>query len=296
MAYLPADIANRALDALAYDGGAIGDLEEGTTAAKVCLRSYGECLRQLLQAAHWDFARQQSPMTLLADATGQTPNVATNVIQPWIYEYAYPINCMKARFVPWTLPINPGSPVGNISQPITPIPGTTTVPFPGGRLRPTRFLVATDPNYPSRPGQIFWETQGSSPQGSTVILSNVQNAQLVYTALMLYPSVWSPLFRAAMVAYLASEVALPLTKDRKLGIAMRDGQIKIAKDKIEQARISDGNEGWASSDIPVDWMQARRTGGGFRDWAGGDAFADSGGGGCLWGGWNAIGWADGSAY
>jgi hypothetical protein len=98
-----------------------------------------------------------------------------------------------------------------------------------------------------------------------------------------------------MVAYLASEVALPLTKDRKLGIAIRDGQIRIAKEKITQARISDGNEGWYSSDIPVDWMQARRTGGAFGNW-GGDSFGDSGGPGTLWGGWSAIGWADGNAY
>lgn len=292
---LPADIANQALDAAGIDFS-IGDLEEGTKPAQVMLRAYGQCLRQLTRAAHWDFCRKQVPAVLLADATRQTPNVSTNVPVPWLYEYAYPIDCMKVRFVPYNYGVNPAVPAGNIAIPSTPM---TTAPLPqtmtGGRLRPARFLVGTDPNIVPQPGQQFWEVQGSSPQGSTVILTNVRAATIIYSALMQYPSVWDALFRAAFVAFLAAEVALPLAKMSVVGVkgamALRKDNIEIAKAKIKEARAVDGNEGWYSSDIRVDWIEQRRSGG----W-GASRFTGEGGMGSCWGGWDACSFADGSAY
>jgi hypothetical protein len=127
-----------------------------------------------------------------------------------------------------------------------------------------------------------------------VILSNVQNARCVYTFTALYPSTWDHLFRAAMVAYLASEIAISLAKDKKFGLTMRAQNIEIAKQKIMQARISDGNEMWASSDIRVDWMDFRNAGRG-GPWGpnggwGGDC-------GCFGSGWSGtLGFSDGSAY
>jgi len=292
---LPTDIANQALDAVGIDVS-LGDLEDGTRPAQVCLRAYRQCLMQLLRAAHWDFARKTAPLTLLADATTNTPNVGTLVPVPWLYEYAYPIDCMKARFVPWNPLQNPGAPAGNIALPQVPLsPGLGQQPPTGQRLRPARFTVATDFNYPPIQGQVTWEVQGVSPQGRTVVLTNVKQAQLVYTALMLYPSVWDPLFRAAMVAYLASEVALPLSKDKKFGLQLRAEQIKIAKEKITQARITDGNEGWYTTSHIPDWMTARNTGG-VAGYGGGGLGALDGSPGVLGYVWDAIGFADNSAY
>lgn len=294
---LPTDIANQALDAAACDF-TLGDIEEGSRAAQVCLRAYRQCLMQLLRAVHWDFARKQAPLVLLADATGNTPNVGTLVPSNFLYEYQYPIDCMKARFVPWNHHQNPGAPAGNISIP-TNVPlmtGLGQQNAVGMRQRPARYLIATDFNYPPPQGQITWEVQGVSPQGRTVVLTNVKHASLVYTALMLYPSVWDSLFRAAFVAYLASEVALPLAKDKKLGLTLRANLVNDVKAKLTQARLTDGNEGWYSSDIPVDWMEARNAGGG-RRWgaAGGFGLGDGGGGG-YGGAWDSCGFADGSAY
>lgn len=291
---LPADIANQAFDAAGIDYTA-GDLEEGARPAQVALRAYGQCLRQLLRAANWDFARKTSPLVLLGDATGQTENVGSMVPIPWVYCYAYPIDCMKVRFVPVNYGQIPATPVGNISIPTT-IPLTTGMgqsPLIGARLRPSRFVVATDSNYPPPPGQDFWQTQGESPAGRTVILSNVKEATAIYTALILYPSVWDSLFREAMVAYLASQIALPLSKDKKFGMQMRKDNIEIAKAKIRAARTVDGNEGWYSSDLKVDWMQARRSGGwGLDSWRGGDGVGPGGFG----GGWDACGFSDGTAF
>lgn len=285
----PTAIANQSLDAAGITF-TLGDIEEGTRSAQVCLRAYRHCLQQLLRAAHWNFARKQAQMELLADASGQTPNVGTIVPAPWTYEYAYPPDCMKARFVPANpFGLNGFIPQNNAQLPNVPLTTGTGGPnFQGQRLIPARFLVATDFNYPPLPGQQSWQVQGVSPQGRTVILTNVKSAMLVYTALMLYPSIWDPQFRAAMVAYLASEIALPLNLDKKFGLSMRAQNIAIAKKKIEEARITDGNEmGFANVDHTPDWLQTRWTGG---TWA----RSDGAGPGILGYGYDGMGFCDGS--
>lgn len=293
---LPEDICNQALDAAGVEY-TLGNMEDGSRPAQVLLRAYRQCLMQLLRAAHWDFARKTAPLVLLADATGNTANVGTLVPVNWTYEYEYPIDCMKARFVPWNYQnINGGIPPNNIQTPQVPLmTGLGSPPSSLLAIRPARFTIATDYNYPPPAGSITWEVQGVSPASRTVILTNAQNAQLVYTSLILYPSIWDPLFRAAFVSYLASEIALPLwvSKDKNFGLKIRGEQIKIATQKIVQARLTDGNEGWYSSDISVDWMRFRSSYGssGWGAWGAGQA-----GPGCLGYGWDSIGFADGSAY
>ena len=303
MSSLPADIANQALDAAGFDFS-VGDLQEGTKPAQVLLRAYGQCLRQLLRAVHWNFARKQTPLVLIGDATGQTANVGTTVIAPWVYSYAYPIDCMKARFVPWSQQgAFAAPPAGNI-LPRALAPQAPTTPAPSGSdfnadfssdfgpessgnpyqapltgalmgglgaagagtmMRPARFLEAVDPNITPPEGSQFWLSQGQSPQGSAVILTNIKNANLVYTGLMIYPSLWDAQFRAAFVAFLAAETAFPLWSAKgqaQFGMKVRDEQMKIAAQKIMQARVTDGNEGWHSSEFVPDWFRYRNSGGG----------------------------------
>jgi hypothetical protein len=81
-----------------------------------------------------------------------------------------------------------------------------------------------------------------------------------------------------------------LTANKAFGLQLRNQQIAIAKMKIEQARLVDGVEGTTTTDIPVDWMEARRTGGGSR-WSGYGLGGDDYGG-----GWSAVGFCDGTAY
>lgn len=283
----PADIFNQVLDAIGSEV-VVGDPQEGTREASVILRAYSQCLRQLLRAAHWNFARRQAPMLMLADATGQTANVGTSVPVPWVYEYALPTDCMQVRFVP-SNPQPPSSqiPSGNIQPPNPSSPlldGSGQPSLAGIRLRPARFLVATDfNNLPPEQLPPDYDTAGVAPGGRTVVLCNVLNAELVYTALVQYPSLWDAMFRAAFVAYLASEVALPLTKDKKFGRQLRDDQMRIATQKVMQARVRDGNEGSYNSDIPVDWINRRASGAG-RGWGGDEGFGDTPG--QLWQGFD----------
>jgi hypothetical protein len=291
MSNLPADVINQALDAIGSDI-IIGEPEEGTREAQVCLRAYGQCVRQLLRTAHWDFARKQAPLTMLADATGATANVGTAVPWPWTYEYAYPADCMKMRFIPFSYGgPNSGSPNGNITttNPTTPIFSTGAPITNRAKLIPARFLISTDFNYIGNTSVgDWWNQSGTSPAGTTVVLTNVYNAWGIYTALMMYPNMWDALFRDAMVAYLASTIALAISKDKKLGKALRDDQIMIAKAKITQARITDGNEGWFSTDHVPDFIRTRDCGG-----RGNGAF---GNGVNLAGNWDSCVFSDGSAY
>lgn len=293
MANNPADIVNEALDAVGVPF-TIGEATEGTEPAQVALRHYGQCLRQLLRSAHWDFARVQDSMVMLGDVTGQTAGVGTLVPQPWVYAYAYPIDCMKARFVPANY-LNPNYvPPGNISTPVS-VPQTTVPAQPpygyGMRLVPAPFLITLTTDYPVDPKSNWLEVQGESPGGRVIVCTNINLAQLVYTKFMPYPSVWDSQFRAALVAFLASKLALPMRTrmgkdDLAGGIRLRDQQFNLAKDAVRQARITNGNEaGWPqTTDRMASWSRARWQGGAGPDvpWQGG--WGPWGAGGCGWDG------------
>jgi len=302
MANLPTDVVNEALDAVGA-GYSLGDIEDGSDAAQVALRQYWQCHLHMLRGANWDFARKTAPLTLLADRTGNTADVGTQVPIPWIYEYAYPTDCARVRFIPWNW-ANQASdiPSGNIQASDPDVPQTTGIggSFLRTPIRPAKFVIATDPNYPPQQGQNYWDVQGVSPQGRTVILTNVRYAQCVYTAVMLYPSVWDPMYRQALVAYLASQMCMPVWAkkgDVKMGRQLRADQIAIAKQRITEARAMNGNEGTFSSDLQVDWINGRATGGspynwsGYAGYGGGDPF-----GGAYGGGWDAVSFGDGTAY
>lgn len=300
---VPADLCNRSLDSLGLSE-TIGDLNEGSDTARVMVRWYGEIMRQLLRACHWDFARRMEPLTLLNNSTGQTAGVGTGTpgMVPWIYEYAYPIDCMKARFLPWNGQVTPATPAGNITLPPYPQPVTLSPCSPYNRLTPARFLVGQDsvasfvglaPTWADMPQ--YDEVQGQSANQRTVILTNVPQASLVYTALIVYPDQWDPLFRQAFVAALASAVAMAVVPDKRLAAQLRAQQIEIAKAALSSARASDGNEGSYSSDISVDWMQTRRLGT-YGYGYGGCGPGLGGGLGVLGYGWSAFAFSDGSAF
>ena len=271
----------------------LGDIEDGVKASQALLLAYRDSLRVLLRGAPWQFARKQVPLQLLADASGQTVGVGNLVPAPWRYEYAYPADCLHLRFVPWS-PVMPATPPGNyaISATVPMIQALGSASPMNMRLRPTRFLVTSDPNYPADPNSQWWLIEGSSPTGSKVICSNVANAQAVYTCMVQYPNMWDAMFLDAMVARLCAETVLTIKrKDPKRALEFRREQIAIAKEKLLQARIADGNETWSTASHQPDWISVRREGGGIGRWSGaGDLFDDS-----AYSGWGSVSFCDGSA-
>lgn len=282
--WTPTMVCNQAIMACGISNMVIGDIEDGSEASKVCLMAYTMCLEQLLRGAHWDFARRETPMNLVADASGQTPSVGTLVPAGFLYSYSYPTDCVKVRFVPAFGDTLPPVPAGNIQPPDASAPlmtGLTTPAFVGQRQVPSRFLIASDAN--NIPEGAANDQLGISPIGMNVICSNIQRARVVYTLNATYPNLWDPQFRSALVSYIASEVCLPLHRDKKFGLMMQSRKIGEAQSKIQQARVSNGNEGWANSDLAVDWMRARVVGYGRGGYGGGNW---GGGPGYLFGGWD----------
>lgn len=303
----PASVVNRALDEIGRSDLTIGELEEGTEAAKPALRAYGPTLRQLLRASHWDFARKQTPLVLLADATGQMPNVGTIVQAPWSFCYELPIDCMKVRFLPWN-----SNPVG-VNPPL--MTGLAQPALNSIRLQPAPFLVALDSNYPVVTGapkswdQVpeWWTSAGTGPTQRTVINTNVPPQpqgssaavcpSLVYTSLVVYPSQWDSLFEEAMVQVLAQRLAMPLNTDKKLGMAIRNQCIATAKEMITQARAVNANESGApqSVDHLPDFIRVRSGG---SSWGASGLGCDSYGSGfgIGFGRWDGFSFSDGSIF
>lgn len=218
----------------------IAEMRQGGNIANTALRHYGPTVRSLLRSAHWNFARKQQPMLLAKDATNTDGSVPIDVPPPWLYEYLYPQDCIKVRFVPQLAAPEPLTPPLMTNLPVSPIYSGTY---------PAPFVIGTD------------LLSGPDSTGINVILTNVKGAMLVFTAMISDPQQWDALFMDTVVALLAAKFAMPLVQDKKLALEMRAQSIAIVKDMLGQARVSDGNEGWSTVDHTPDWMRIRRSGG-----------------------------------
>jgi hypothetical protein len=197
----------------------------------------------VFRAAHWNSGRLQNPLTLLRAATGTPENPAGTTLPlpptPWLYEYAWPPDCLLMRFVvPKPVPaaatlVPLMTNLGVINQPLV----NTSMPFVPA--------IDTDAN-------------GNQVK---VILTNARNPDGVYTARIANVDLWDPSLQNAVVGTLAAWFVMPVTSDKTL-LQMRVG---LAVGLINAARLSDGNEGITTSDVPVDWMDVRNTGAGWGD-------------------------------
>jgi hypothetical protein len=305
LGYRPENIANMALVQLGTRKR-VGSLREGSVEANAFLEVYATSLEEISRGAPWNFSRKQQPLKLLQDASGNSAapvGTGTPGMGLWLYEYAWPIDCLKARYVPYSGTLNPPIPPGNILPPDSSEP-PTTVPnqFPWARTIPAPFQVTTD-MIPVLTGAITnWNqlpdldnAQGQSFNQQTVILTNQQSASIVYTARIESPNLWDPLFRQAMASMLAAKVALTVIDDRKLALAQQATAIKIAKDALEMARVADGNEMMTSNDHIPDWIRARRSGG-YGSYGGQGGWGFGGGLGNYYFGWESTPFPDGTAY
>ena len=205
--------------------------------ASVVARNYSLRLESVLRAAHWNCARLQADLTLLkaAQGTPENPNGAAYLIppRPWRYAYAYPADCLKARFL--------------IQKP----PDSTTDAVPvlgaGWFASPPLFGGAS-----AFPFVVAIDTDAAGNQ-IKVILTDLEWAQLVYTGRVKNPDMWDPHLVAAVVSTLAAWLVMPLRNDP----GIMKGAVEIASATIQQARLTDGNEGTTSTDRVPDWMVVR---------------------------------------
>jgi pimeloyl-ACP methyl ester carboxylesterase len=180
---------------------------------------------------------------------------------PWLYEYAWPSDCLAMRFV---MP--------------QPVPPATAVPLMTNTGIMNWPRVTT--SLPFVPA-IDLDANGNQIK---VILTNACRAQGVYTARIPNVDLWDASLQNAVIGALAAWMCLPVTGDK----ALMQMRVQLAVGLIQAARISDGNEGITSTDHEPDFMRARNAGLAFGNTllAGGPFIA----------GWDSWGGPDGMSY
>jgi hypothetical protein len=261
------DLCNLALDQIAARTSIVSldpPAPANNIAAQVAARNYQMQVEAVFQSAHWNSARRQIKLHLLKAAHGTPENPdgrKPRPPHPWRYEYAYPHDCLAIRFVmPAARPEHEGAAVIMTNVGVernTRV--TTSLPF----------VPAIDLDH--------------HDNEIKVVLTNARHAEAVYTGRIANIDLWGASLRNAVVGTLAAWFVMPITGDKTL-MGLR---VQLAVGIINQARIWDGNEGITSSDIPVDWMDARNAGGWF-----GDRF----GSGPFFSGWSPIAMPDGVSY
>ena len=239
----PVDIVNAALDELKARATITSiNPSDGSVAANAAARQYPIRIPALMRAAHWNCLKYQGTLSLLKAAVGtpENPNGASLPLPPtpWLYEYAWPTNplCLKARS------IVPVLSQANVAIPMTTAGGIIAAPYIRGGVIP--FQVSTDLD--------------ASGNQIRVILTNMSQAQLVYTSQVADPTLWDSSFTEAAVAVMASFLCGPVNGNTELAGMLA----QKAKELILMARIADGNEGPQTSDHVPDWISIRYGGSG----------------------------------
>jgi hypothetical protein len=238
MANSQVSIGNRALQAIG-NRTTISSLAEASNEARNLNLIFQDTVQELLSMAFWNFAKKTDYLSLTKSAPGtptnQTPVssqwVTAYPAPPWLYEYAYPTDCIQMRKI--------------VQQAQNFYIG---VPLTSNGLSAYPYAVG--------PGARFEVASGTDVNGQrqNVILTNQYQAIGVYTMdLSTEPGLWSSQFVEALVQALSAKLAIPLT-----------GQVKLANTKfaqanaiIVQARASDGNEGLTIIDSMPDWITIR---------------------------------------
>jgi hypothetical protein len=227
------DIVNRALITIGAQS-TVSSIRpsDGSPEASVAAILFDPTRDSLLRAATWNFARKQTFLAQLKSASDTNPTIP----QPWQYEYGYPSDCIKCRYI-----LNAVAQSQTSSVPLMSAVGNVGVSVDYGH--PVKFEIATDTDASGNP--------------TRVILTNQYQAQLVYTARITNPDIWDAEFQEAMVMSLSAKLVPALSLD----MALYKACMQAAQMIIDQARIDDGTELVSNADHTPDWMSARGSSG-----------------------------------
>lgn len=226
------DLCNRVLLDIGARGNSVATIAsftEASAAARACQLNYDAMRKLLIRCAPWGCTRKQLPLDLLGDAASGTCPF------PWLYEYAYPSDCLKFRYllqIPQNWPF-PSSPT------VAPAVGDTLVTPYVSTTRRQRFLISSD----------------LDPAGNArkVLLTNTNQALGVYSYDCTNVDQFDASFTEALVAMVAAKLVMPLTGNTGLMPTF----MQIAKDRVVEARVADGNENLPTTDHTPDWIIAR---------------------------------------
>lgn len=219
---------------------------DGSVEADACSTLFTSTFEQLGRAAMWNCLTRQITLSLLQAATGTPENPAGTSYPlpptPWLYAYTYPSDSLDIRFIVPSFPSDVGS-----SIPQTTVNNSAGSWIPSAGQIPYAVSTVLDNN--------------NAPL--TVILTNQDLAQAVYTVNQPNPAGWDSLFQEAMVASLGAFLVPALS----LSLPLMDRCVKIAEVAIARARAADGNEGVTAMDHTPDWFIARSGGQGFNNFS-----------------------------
>lgn len=230
-------LCNRALAQL---GGKIqiSSLNENSAQADACNLLFTPTFEQIARSAWWNCLQKQANLSLLLAAANTPENpLGTPPFppSPWVYQYAYPSDCLKARAILPTFPAqSTGGPplMGAIRAAPIQLRGLGQIPF--------KKAYATD----------------SDNNPISIILTDQSQAQLIYTVDQANPVIWDSQFQAAFVSALAAFLVPALA----MHMPLMQANIMLAERIIAEARASDANEGSNSQDHTPDWIRARSGG------------------------------------
>lgn len=198
---LPQDAVNNALRRVGYKKR-IGNLFDGSAAARVALDLYGQTRDQMLHGNDWSFSERNVTATLLKAAPehGYFPpnmwNPSVNPSLPWLFSYSYPQDAIKIRAVR--------------GQPL--------------------FVMNFDP----QPNVFTTENDNTFTPPQRVILCNVPDAVLVYTGRITDLTVWDEDAVEAFSAALGRRLAPALVSLDAAKLAAADEAQEEQKSEMER--------------------------------------------------------------
>ena len=168
----PAQVVNIALGRI-NPSKRIGSLYDGSPWARAALTIYGQTRDALIRNGDWQFAERLVSGVLLKTAPPigyfDNPWTPAYPAPPWLFQYAYPDDCLDVRSVRHASTFLPNfNPIFN------------------------RFSVENDKSYPTP---------------VKVVLCDVPSALITYAGQVTDPSTWEPDFVEAMAAALARRLA-----------------------------------------------------------------------------------------
>jgi len=193
----PSDVLNLTLTRIGFRGDRVGNLYEGSMVAKLALDIYAQTRDEMLRGGDWGFAERNVNLTLLKSANvgGYFPpnqwDGNVNPPPPFLFEYAYPDDCLKVR-----------------------------------AIKPAPLFVM---NFDPQPVVFSIENDKYFTPSRKVVLCNVPDAMMVYTASITDPQLWEADFTDAFSAELGQRLAPSLLNLDTAKLAAADAAQSMAK-------------------------------------------------------------------
>jgi hypothetical protein len=198
----------------------IAALSESTRQARECNRLYEVNRDAVLADYPWNFATKRRVLALLSGET----------VSGWDYVYSYPGDCLKA----WMI-YNP----------------MTTQTYTDGYYTSGQYVFSAVKVNADR---IKFEIASNEDLDQRLILTNQEDAELIYTARVTDPNMFSPQFVEALSWRLAADLAIPLKGKESLHQRM----MQMYEIRLGHAHQANAREGWEPPSDVSAYVAARK--------------------------------------